>query len=75
MPTTTLVDSTFAANVIGGRTDNTGAAVTNTTAEEARIWSQSLTSGYITPSNGFQVTAQSVPNMTVRVGSGNAKTD
>jgi hypothetical protein len=75
MATTTLVDSTFSASVIGARTDNAGAAVTDTTAEEARLLAQLLTAGYITPSTAFQVTAQASPNMTVKVGSGTTKTD
>ncbi len=74
-PVTTLVDSTFSASILGARTDNAGAAVTDTTAEEARLLSQLLTSGYITPAAAFQVTAQTSPNMTVRVGSLTTKAD
>jgi hypothetical protein len=76
MPTTTITESTFAANVIGARTDSAGAAATDTTAEEARLPLYALTSpGYCTPATAFQVTAQSSPNMTVKVGSGTSKAD
>lgn len=76
MPTTTITESTFAANVIGARTDSAGAAAVDTTAEEARLPIYALTSpGYMTPATAFQVTAQTVPNMTVKVGSGTAKAD
>jgi hypothetical protein len=76
MPTTTITESTFAASVLGTRTDSAGAAVTDTTAEEARLWSAIFSaSGYITPSTAFQVAAQASPNMTVKVGSGTSKAD
>lgn len=75
MPTTTLVDSTFSASILGARTDNAGAAVTDTTAEEARMLAALLTAGYVTPAAAFQVTAQTSPNMTVRVGSLTSKAD
>jgi hypothetical protein len=74
-PVTTLVDSTFSASVIGARTDNAGGAVTDTTAEEMRVLASLLNPGYITPAAAFQVTAQTSPNMTVRVGSLTTKTD
>lgn len=75
MATTTYTDSTFSANIIGARTDTAGTAVTDTTAEEARLLASMLSQGYLTPSNAFVVAAQSVPNMTVKVGSGTAKAD
>lgn len=75
MATTTLVDSTFAAAYLGARTDNAGAAVTDTTAEEARLLASVFNPGYITPGTSFQVNAQASPNMTVKVGSGVAKSD
>src|SRR6476646_2652898 len=75
MATTSYTDSTFSANIIGARTDTTGAAVTDTTAEEARLLASMLSQGYLTPSNAFVVAAQASPNMTVKVGSGTAKTD
>lgn len=75
MASTSYTDSTFSASVIGARTDNAGAAVTDTTAEEARLLGRMLNAGYLSPSNAFVVAAQSVPNMTVKVGSGTAKTD
>lgn len=75
MPTTTITESTFSAEVIGARTDSAGAAVSDTSAEEARLINSILSQGYITPSTAFQVTAQTVPNMTVKVGSGTAKAD
>lgn len=74
MPTTSYTDSTFSADVIGARTDNTGAAVTDTTAEESRLLASILTGGYLKPTTAFLVAAQSSPNMTVKVGS-TAKTD
>ena len=75
MPTTTYTDSTFSASVIGARTDTTGASVTDTTAEEARLMGVMMSAGYLSPNTAFQVTAQSTPNMTVKVGSGPAKVD
>jgi hypothetical protein len=75
MATTTYTDSTFAAAIIGARTDNAGAAATDTTAEEARLLAAMLNAGYLTPANAFLVQAQASPNMTVKVGSGTAKTD
>jgi hypothetical protein len=75
-PTTTITESTFSAAVLGARTDSAGAAATDTTAEEARLWASIFSgSGYITPTTAFQVTAQSSPNMTVKVGSGTSKAD
>jgi len=75
MPTTTITESTFSASNIGARTDSAGSAVTDTTAEESRLLATILGGGYITPTGAFQVTAQSTPNMTVKVGSGTTKTD
>lgn len=75
MASTSYTDSTFSASVIGARTDNAGVAVVDTTAEEARLLGRMLNAGYLTPSNAFIVAAQTVPNMTVKVGSGTAKTD
>lgn len=75
MASTSYTDSTFAAAVIGARTDSSGAAVTDTTAEEARLQATILNAGYISPAAAFQVQAQSSPNMTVKVGSGTAKVD
>jgi hypothetical protein len=75
MATTTYVDSTFAVNAIGGRTNASGDAVGDYTAEEARFVAQILTPGYLKPTDSFKVTAQSSPNMTVKVGSGSAKAD
>lgn len=76
MATTTLTESTFSASVLGARTDSTGAAVTDTTAEEARLLAAIFSaSGYITPTTAFQVTAQASPNMTVKIGSGTSKAD
>jgi hypothetical protein len=75
MATTTYTDSTFAADVLGARTDNAGAAVSDTSAEEARLPLAILSQGYLTPSNAFVVAAQASPNMTVKVGSGTAKAD
>lgn len=75
MASTSYTDSTFSASVIGARTDNAGGAVTDTTAEEARLLGRMLNAGYLSPANAFVVAAQTVPNMTVKVGSGTAKTD
>lgn len=75
MPTTTITESTFSASNIGARTDSSGSAVTDTTAEESRLLATVLGGGYITPAGAFQVAAQASPNMTVKVGSGTTKTD
>lgn len=73
-PTTTYVDSTFSANVIGARTDTSGSAVTDLSAEEARFSTLTVAEGYMT-TNAFKVAAQTSPDMTVKVGSGVAKVD
>lgn len=76
MATTTYVSSTFSAHAIGARTDAAGVAVTDLSAEEARLPLALLTAGRVTPSNAFVVAPQSpTPNMTVKVGSGAAKAD
>jgi hypothetical protein len=75
MATTSYTDSTFSADVLGARTDSSGAAVSDTSAEEARLPLIVYSQGYLTPSNAFVVAAQASPNMTVKVGSGTAKTD
>jgi hypothetical protein len=75
MASTSYTDSTFAAAVIGARTDSAGSAATDTTAEEARLIASILNAGYIAPTGACQVAAQAVPNMTVKVGSGTAKVD
>jgi len=75
MPTTTYTTPTASVSAIGARTDSAGAAVNDFTAEEARFPSLTLTEGYISPATAFKVQAQSVPDMTVKVGSGTAKAD
>ncbi len=75
MPTTNYTTPTMSVNVIGARTDAAGAAVTDTTAEEARFPAVGFTEGYITPSTAFKVAAQTSPDMTVKVGSGTSKAD
>lgn len=65
----------MAAAVIGARTDAAGAAVVDTTSEELRLNMAMFTSGYVSSTSSFAVSAQSSPNMTVRVGSGTAKAD
>ncbi len=74
MPTTTYVTSTFAARNIGARTDGAGAAVADLAAEEDRLINAILSEGKL-EANAFQVRAQAIPDMTVRVGSGAAKVD
>lgn len=75
MPTTSYVSPTVSVSTIGARTDSAGAAVSDLAAEEARLAAQILTEGYLTPSTAFRVQAQTVPDMTVKVGSGTAKAD
>lgn len=75
MPTTTYTDATFAVAAIGARTDSSGVAVADYTAEEARLLSTILSEGYLSSDSSFQVAAQAVPNMSVKVGSGSAKAD
>jgi hypothetical protein len=75
MPTTTIQDSTFSVSAVGSRTDSAGSGVTDYTAEEVRFAQQILTEGYLQPTSAFQVTAQSTPNMTVKVGSGTSRSD
>lgn len=74
MPTTTYTASTFAASIIGSRTDSSGSGVTDVSAEEARLPMTIFSQGYLTP-GAFQVTQQVSPNMTVKVGSGSSKAD
>lgn len=75
MPTTTYTNTTFAVAAIGARTDSSGVAVADYTAEETRLLATILSEGYVSPASAFLVDAQTVPNMTVKVGSGTAKTD
>lgn len=75
MPTTSYTTPTMGINVVGARTDASGGAVTDTTAEEARFATIGFTEGYVSPSTAFKVAAQTVPDMTVKVGSGTSKAD
>lgn len=74
MPTTTYQTSTFAANAIGGRTDGSGTAVTDLSAEEDRLPASAFTQGFMT-NNAFKVAQAATPAMSVVVGSGVAKAD
>ncbi len=75
MPTTTYTDSTFSVSAIGNRTDTAGDPVSDYTAEEARFVAAILNGGYVKPTNAFRVAQQTVADMTVKVGSGTAKSD
>lgn len=75
MPTTTLVTPTVSVNTIGARTDSAGAAVTDLTAEELRFSASIFGEGYLVPATAWRVQAQTVADMTVKVGSGTAKAD
>jgi hypothetical protein len=75
MPTTTTTDTTMAVSAVGSRTDSAGAGVTDYTAEEVRFSQQMWNPGYIEPINAFKVQAQTVPAMSVKVGSGTSKAD
>ena len=75
MPTTTYSTPTVSVASIGGRTDSSGDEVPDYTAEESRFITEILEPGYLRPAEAWQVTAQDTPNMSVRVGSGNAKED
>jgi hypothetical protein len=75
VPTTSYTAVTSAASILGSRTDAAGGAVTDTTAEEARLGNILLSQGYIQPTNAWVVAPQASPNMTVKVGSGTAKAD
>jgi hypothetical protein len=74
MPTTTYQDTTVAVSAVGARTDAAGAAVTDYTAEEARLFQSIATPGWVT-TGAFLVAQQTVPAMSVKVGSGTAKAD
>lgn len=74
MPTTTTTDLSATAYFIGNRTDLAGAGVDDAGAEDMRLVAAFHTEGAIT-TNAFKVAAQSSPNMTVKIGSGTAKTD
>src|SRR5690606_1659314 len=75
MATTTYSAPTVSVAAIGGRTDSSGEAVADYTAEEARMLTEILEPGSLRPAGAWQVTAQSSPNMSVKVGSGTAKAD
>src|SRR5690606_37507436 len=75
MATTTYSAPTVSVAAIGGRTDSSGEAVADYTAEEARMLTEILEPGYLRPAEAWQVTAQAAPNMSVKVGSGSAKAD
>lgn len=72
MPTTSYTDFTAAARGITGRTNATGAAVTDYTAEEDRLVNTIMAEGSLTP-NAFKVAASA--GMVLTVGSGAAKAD
>lgn len=74
MPTTSYVSTMMSAAAVGARTDAAGAAVADLTAEEARLANAIVTTGYLT-GPAFFVAQQAAPDMTVRVGSQNAKVD
>lgn len=73
MPSTTYFDPTFGARAIGNRTDDTGTAATDLTAEEDRFESADVTAGYVTPADSFVVAADATWD--VSVGSGTTKAD
>lgn len=75
MPTTTTTDTTMSVAAVGSRTDSSGSAATDFTAEEARLPNIFWEQGYIEPANAFKVQAQASPDMTVKVGSGTSKVD
>lgn len=75
MPTTTYSDSTFSASAIGARTDSSGSPASDIGAEEFRLANLILSEGVLLPSDGFKVSAQDTPGMSVKVGSGVARTD
>lgn len=72
--TTTYTDTATGVRAIGARTSSTGGAVSDVTAEEDRLAHAFHVEGAVT-TNAFKVAAQTVPNMTVKVGSGTAKAD
>src|SRR5690606_41953494 len=75
MASTTRVETTLAARAIGARTDFSGVAITDLSAEEDRFIQIILSEGVIKPVNGFQVVAGSLATMDLVVGSGNATED
>lgn len=72
MPTTSYTDFTAAARGITGRTNATGGAVTDYTAEEDRLVNAIVNEGAVT-ANAFKVAASA--GMVLTVGSGAAKAD
>lgn len=75
MPTTTYVDATMGASVIGARTDNAGTPVIDLSAEEARYSNLMLGEGYVKPTNAFVPVAGAGATMNTIFGSGSAKAD
>lgn len=75
MATTSYTESTFSVSAIGARTDASGAAVTDFTAEEVRLGHFMLSEGWLHREDSFKVQAQASPNMTVKVGTGDAQND
>lgn len=75
MPTTTTQDFTGSVATIGARTNAAAGAVTDFTAEEARMFISQMQAGVLKPTDGFQVVAGGAATMNVVVGSGSAKSD
>lgn len=73
MPTTSFQDATFGARAIGNRTDSSGTAAVDLTAEEDRFDNLDIGEGFITPADSFLVAAATVWN--VDIGSGTSDTD
>lgn len=71
---TTYTDTSMAASVIGARTDSAGAAVTDESAEEARIGNLLMGEGKLN-ANSFVPAAGAGATMDVVLGSGSAKAD
>jgi hypothetical protein len=72
---TSYTDITTSVWAIGSRTNATGGAVTDVSAEELRLAGYGAFGEGAQTTNSFKVAAQSSPDMTVKVGSGTTKTD
>lgn len=73
MPTTTYTHLATKVDFIGARTDSAGAAVDDALAEDLRLPNAFHVEGALT-TNAWKVAAQTVPDMTVKIGTGTAKT-
>ena len=68
-------NANLSAALLGARTDDSGTNVDDMSAEEGRLLLKFFSEGIVDPVDAFLVTSKTIPEMSVNVGSGAAKTD